>query len=109
VPDGVNQRWSEGIEFLAQVENIGFDNVRASREIIMPGMINDSMLREDSARIQQEESKETELGLGKMDGTIGPPDFSTVFIHDQIGKAQSTFLTHRAAKHGLYSGYEPHH
>jgi len=106
----VNQGRSADVELLSQVEDIGFDNgVPIADKVVAPSVINDAILRENLTRIQEKQTEKIELCLREMDRSVGSPDLVTVFIDDEIGKADMEIAVLVAMKDGRDPGNEFHH
>src|SRR3954453_933284 len=59
-PDGVDERWLDAVELLAQVRDVRLDDVGVASEVVLPDVIEDLGLGEHSVRVQHEIAEQLE-------------------------------------------------
>src|SRR5580698_3227341 len=61
-PDGVDHRRPGDVELLAQVADVGLDDVGVTPEVVVPHVIEDLALRQHPPGVEEKEAQEAELG-----------------------------------------------
>ena len=105
--DRVDERWIEAVDLLAQVGDVGLDDLRLAVESISPRLVRDSGPRQDVAGVVGEEGEEVELGGGQVDGGAGPPDRPRLPVDHQVGQPQPPVVGARAG--ASQDGPDPRH
>ena len=67
LPHRLDQRRAERVELLAQVADVGLDDVRVAAEVVVPDVLEDLRLREHAARVEHEVAEQRELGRRQRD------------------------------------------
>src|SRR6185436_20460334 len=65
-PHRLDQRRAERVELLAQVADVRLDDVRVAPEVVVPHVVEDLALRQDTAWVQHQEPEQLELGAGQL-------------------------------------------
>jgi hypothetical protein len=100
----VDERRAAGVKLLAKITHVGFDDVLITVKVVVPHVVNDLILREDSSRIEEKYSKEIELSGGELNECIATPYFVTLLVHHNVGesKARIVLCGLMAPKDGFY-------
>src|SRR5262249_5888287 len=88
LPHGADQRWAGGVELLAQVADVGLDDVRVAAEVVAPDVLEDLSLRQDTTRVQHEETEEVELGRGELDPALAAEDLVAALVEHEVGELE---------------------
>src|SRR6478672_1783646 len=79
-PHRLDQRRAERIELLAQVADVGLDDVRVAAEVVVPHVVEDLALCQHPARIQHQEPEQLELGAGELDRLVATAHLTGLLV-----------------------------
>ena len=88
LPHGADQRRPGRVELAAQVAHVGLDDVRVAAEVVAPHLLEDLALREDAARVEQEEPQQVELGRHQLDARVRAKDLVAPLVENEIAVAE---------------------
>src|SRR2546423_6850000 len=83
VPDvahRVDQRRIEPVDLLAQIGDVGLDDIVAPCEAVLPDVVQDLRLGQYPAGVQHQVAQQTELGGRQVQTLAGPPGFVRVLV-----------------------------
>ena len=83
------------IQLLAQVADVGLDDVRVTVEVVAPDVVEDLRLGEHQARVLHEVAQQVELGRGEPQGLTGAPDLVRVDDHLEVRELQPALVAVR--------------
>src|SRR6516165_3217807 len=85
---GLDQRRAVDVELAAQVAHVGLDDVRIAAEVVPPDVLEDLSLREHTARVEQEEPEQVELGGGEVDAVLAAEDLVAALVEEEVAAAE---------------------
>ena len=106
--DGVDDRRAGHLELLAQVADVGLDDVAVAPEVVVPDVVEDLGLGQDVAGVEQEEAEQVELGGGQGDDLAGPGHLVGVLVHLDVGETQDPAVL-VLGSHPTQDGVHPGH
>src|SRR5437764_10571425 len=88
LPAGVDERRAQRVKLLAQVADVGLEDVGIAFEVVLPHVLEDLHLGEDPAGIEHEVAQEVELGRGQVHEHPAPPDLTGVLVENEVGELE---------------------
>src|SRR4029079_6985825 len=84
-PHRLDQRRAERVELLAQVADVRLDDVLVAPEVVVPHVVEDLSLRQDTAWVQHQEPEQLELGAGQLDQGVAATHLTCLLVARQVG------------------------
>src|SRR5438309_3986967 len=81
--DRMDERWSEAVQFLAQVRHECLHHVVIPVEVVVPHMIEDLGLGKHPAGVEHEVAEQVELGGGEVDLDPVAAHFMGLLVKDE--------------------------
>jgi hypothetical protein len=77
------------VDLLAQVADVGLDDVVVAAEVVAPDVVQDLGLGQHPPGVQQQVAQQLELGRGQLDRPPAPLDLVAVLVEGEVGAGQT--------------------
>ena len=104
----MDQRRIEAVDLLAQVADVGLDDVGIAVEVVVPHVVEDLALGQDPAGVLEQVPQQVELGGRQLDERALAPDLVGLVVHLEVREREPLAVHggYGAAQHGVDPGHE---
>jgi hypothetical protein len=88
----VNQTRPERVELPPEIAHVRLHDVRVASEVLVPDAVENLLLAQHAARVEQEEPQEVELGWREVDSRFSAAHLPRRLVQDEIGEAELAVL-----------------